>query len=317
VTCRLASARSPKRKAWAEGWLGMQCIAEAAVAPPRRSLARPSRDPGQPKLCACETCRQRLQGSRDSRLGLDQLGRRSGRFPGQPTTHVPADLDRNRKGALSPPRSYAQPLDVARERVTVAGRRRCRASGRVRPCWDPAYPCCSRLGWASGPVAASRPSEEHPPAGGPALLGSTVRWYPSPTWGHGHGASGECSPHGGRAHDGAVAASPRLCLRPKVEVRPYCTASDQAHRDWGRVHLQRFRPMDWLVAPRLARKAQARQSPQHRSRDALFSSVTSDDDYFGRPLVGAVHTSDQRPRQPRPAHGKSETARCAGRRNQS
>src|ERR1700720_3155078 len=47
--------------------------------------------------------------------------------------------------------------------------------------------------------------------------------------------------------------------------------------------------MDWLVAPRLARKAQARQSPQRRPRDASFSSVTSDDDHFGRPLVGAVH----------------------------
>ncbi len=139
------------------------------------------------------------------------------------------------QGGSQPPRSNAQPLDVARKRVTVAGRR-CRASGRVRPCWDQAFPCYSPLtGWASGPVAASRPSGEHPPAGGPALLGSAVRWYPSPTWGHGHGASGECSPHGGRAHDGALAASPRLCLRPKVEVRPCCTASDQAHRDWGRV----------------------------------------------------------------------------------
>jgi len=221
------------------------------------------------------------------------------------------------QGGSQPPCHNAQALDVARNPVTVAGRR-CRASGRVRPRWDQAFPCYSPLtGWASGPVAASRPSGEHPPAGGPALHGSTVRWYPSPTWGHGHGASGECSRHGGPAHDGALAASPKLCLRPKVEVRPCCTASDQAHRDWGRVHPERFRPMDWLVAPRLARKAQARQSPQRRSRDALFSSVASDDDYFGRPLVGAVHTSDQRPRQPRPAHGKSETARSAGRRNRS
>ena len=50
----------------------------------------------------------------------------------------------NRKGALSPPRSYAQPLDVARKRVTLAGCR-CRASGRVRPCWDQAFPCYSPL----------------------------------------------------------------------------------------------------------------------------------------------------------------------------
>ncbi len=42
------------------------------------------------------------QRSRDSRLGLDQLRRRSGRSPGPPTTHIPADLDRNRRGAPSP-----------------------------------------------------------------------------------------------------------------------------------------------------------------------------------------------------------------------
>jgi hypothetical protein len=59
----------------------------------------------------------------------------------------------------------------------------------------------------AGPSAV--PSGEHPPASGRALLGSAVRWYPSPTWGHGHGASGECSPHGGREHGGAPVASPR------------------------------------------------------------------------------------------------------------
>jgi hypothetical protein len=78
---------------------------------PRGSLARPSPDPGQHKLCACETCRQRPQRSRDSRLGLDQLRRRSGRSPGQPTTHIPADQDRNRKGASSLPRSNGQAFD--------------------------------------------------------------------------------------------------------------------------------------------------------------------------------------------------------------
>jgi len=31
--------------------------------------------------------------------------------------------------------------------------------------------------------------------------------------------------------------------------------------------------MDWLVAPRLARKAQARQSPRRRPSVASFSSV--------------------------------------------
>jgi len=94
----------------------------------------------------------------DSRLGLDRLGRRMGRSPGQPTTHIPADLNRNRKGAPSPPRSNGQAFDEASNPVTVAGRR-CRASGRVRPCWDQAFPCCSPLtGRASGPLAASRPS---------------------------------------------------------------------------------------------------------------------------------------------------------------
>ena len=211
-------------------------------------------------------------------------GAESGRSPGQPTTHIPADLDRNCKRAPSPPRSNGQAFDEARNPVTVAGRRRCRASGRVRPCWDQAFPCYSPLASVVGAPSAG-PSGEHPPAGGRALLGSAVRWYPSLTWGHGHGASGECLPHGGRARDGALAASPRLCLRPKpMEVRPCCTASDQAHRDWGRVDPQGFRPMDWLVAPRLARRAQARQSPQRRPRDASFSSVTSDDDHFASSL---------------------------------
>ena len=67
---------------------------------PRGLLAGPSRNPGSPS-CAHATCRQRPQRSRDSRLGLDQLRRRSGRSP-QPTTHIPTDLDRNRKGAPSP-----------------------------------------------------------------------------------------------------------------------------------------------------------------------------------------------------------------------
>jgi hypothetical protein len=132
---------------------------------PRSTLRRPAPltcsslpQSGQPKLCACETCRQRPQRSRDSRLGLDRLGRRTGRSPGQPATHIPADLNRNRKGAPSPPRSNGQVFDEASNPVTVAGRR-CRASGRVRPCWDQAFPCCSPLtGRASGPLAASRPS---------------------------------------------------------------------------------------------------------------------------------------------------------------
>ena len=178
-TCRRASARSPRRKA---GW---GCTASLRTHPRRfrahrdapphpcasrgaelgPALRRPAPltcsslpQSGQPKLCACETCRQRPQRSRDSRLGLDRLGRRTGRSPGQPATHIPADLNRYRKGAPSPPRSNGQVFDEASNPVTVAGRR-CRASGRVRPCWDQAFPCCSPLtGRASGPLAASRPS---------------------------------------------------------------------------------------------------------------------------------------------------------------
>jgi len=103
--------------------------------------------------------RPRPQRSRDSRLGLDRLRRRSGRSPGQPVTQVPADLDCNRKGAPSPPRSNGQAFDEARNPVTVAGRRRYKASVPAHPCWDQAVPSCSPLtGWAPGPVAASRPS---------------------------------------------------------------------------------------------------------------------------------------------------------------
>jgi hypothetical protein len=124
----------------------------------RRSLARRSRDPGQTKLCARETCRQRRQRSRDSQARIGPAQAPIGRSPGQPTTHIPADLDRNRKGAPSPPRSNGQAFDEARNPVTVAGRR-CKGSGRVRPCWGQAFPCYSPLtGRASGPLAASRPS---------------------------------------------------------------------------------------------------------------------------------------------------------------
>ena len=150
--------------------------ASARSAAPRAThFARRSGDPGQPKLCACETSRQRPQRSRDSRFGLDRLRHWTGRSPGQPATQVPADQDRNRKGAPSHPRSNGQALDEAPNPVTVAGRRCCRASGRVRPCWDPAYPCCSPLAWAVGAGPSAVPSREHPPAGGPALLGSAVR----------------------------------------------------------------------------------------------------------------------------------------------
>ena len=61
------------------------------------------------------------------------------------------------QGGSQPPRSNGQAFDEARNPVTVAGRR-CRASGRVRPRWDQAFPCCSPLtGWALRPLAASHP----------------------------------------------------------------------------------------------------------------------------------------------------------------
>ena len=127
-----------------------------SAAPRAAHLLVPPAIQGQPKLGACETCWQRPQRSRDSWLGLDQLRRRSGRSQASQRRNIPAHLDRNRKGAPSPPRSNGQAFDEARNSVTVAGRRRCRASTPVRPCWDPAYPCCSPLtGWASRPLAAS------------------------------------------------------------------------------------------------------------------------------------------------------------------
>jgi hypothetical protein len=98
----------------------------------------------------------------------------------------------------------------------VAGRRRCRASDRVRPCWDPAFPCCSPLasaaastGWTLEPVAASRCLSE----GGQVLLGSTdwQNYLPAHL---GSGWDDETPPCrlNGCAHD-ALAASRRLCLR--------------------------------------------------------------------------------------------------------
>jgi hypothetical protein len=157
---------------------------ELGAAPALRRLA-PLTCSFLPRSRAAQAVRMRdvsatTQRSRDSRLGLDQLRRRSGRFPGQPTTHIPADLDRNRKGAPSPPRSNGQAFDEARNPVTVAGRR-CRASGRVRPRWDQAFPCCSPLtGWALRPLAASRPSRlaaalSYLTEGGRVRLGS-VDW---------------------------------------------------------------------------------------------------------------------------------------------
>jgi hypothetical protein len=71
--------------------------------------------------------------------------------PGQSATRVPADQDCNREAAPSPPRSNGQAFDEARNPVTVADtRHRCKASARVRPRWDQAFPCYSPLGSAVG-----------------------------------------------------------------------------------------------------------------------------------------------------------------------
>jgi hypothetical protein len=177
---------------------------------PRRSLARPSRNPGSPSCAhARPVGNDPAEPRQPARIGRAQApnGALSSAANG-------ASTGRSRpqsQGGSQPPRHNAQALDVARKRVTAAGR-------------------ASVVG-----APSAGPSGEHPPAGGRALLGSAVRWYPSPTWGHGHGASGECSPHGGRAHDGASVASPMWEEQPSGAGRPRCRASDQAHRDWGRV----------------------------------------------------------------------------------
>ena len=163
----------------------------------------------------------------------------------------------------------------------------------------------SQIGHDEADVRDAGASGEHPAAGGRALLGLAVRWYPSLTWGHGHGASRECSSHGGRALDGGLVAWPRLYRRPKAwtgysrplsmsssllrasgpkgpapeEPRQWCTVSTLAHRGWDPADPLRFRP-EWQVVPTLARRAQARQSPQRRPRDASSSSVTSGDNQF-------------------------------------
>jgi hypothetical protein len=125
---------------------------------PGRSLARHSRDPGQPKLCACQTCRQRPSGA--TTAGSDWTGSGTGRgVPQASRRRKYRPIRTTIAGGSQPPRHNAQALDEARNPVTVAGRRHCRASARVLPRWDQAFPCCSPLtGWALGPVAASRPS---------------------------------------------------------------------------------------------------------------------------------------------------------------
>jgi hypothetical protein len=136
--------------------------------------------------------------------------------------HTGRSRPRNRKGAPSPPRSNGQAFDEARNPVTVAGRRRYKASVPAHPCWDQAFPCCSPLtGWAPGPVAASRPSGaaalSYLTEGGKAPLGSThwQNYFPAPS---GSGSDDETPPWRvrWRAHDGASGASPRLYRRLKA-----------------------------------------------------------------------------------------------------
>ena len=138
---------------------------------PRRSLARRSRDPGQPQLCACETRRQRPSGA--ATAGLDWTS--SGADRGAPRPANDAHTGRSRpqsQGGSQPPRSNGQAFDEARNPVTVAGHRRCRASGQVRPCWDQAFPCYSPLGSAAASAGrASRPLAASSPLG-PAVASS-------------------------------------------------------------------------------------------------------------------------------------------------
>jgi hypothetical protein len=66
------------------------------------------------------------------------------------------------QGGSQPPRSNGQAFDEARNPVTVAGCRRCRASGRVRPRWDQAFPCyflpCIGGGGAIGGAIGGAPA---------------------------------------------------------------------------------------------------------------------------------------------------------------
>ena len=125
-----------------------------------------------------------------------------------------ADQDQIARGAPSPLRHNAQAFDDARNPVTVSDtRRRCKASGRVRPCWDQAFPCCSLLGSAAAsagralhPLAASRPSEAVAESSclfevGPVLLGSAhwQNYLPA----HSGSGWGGAMPRDERVHDGA------------------------------------------------------------------------------------------------------------------
>jgi hypothetical protein len=185
------------------------------------------------------------------------------------------------QGGSQPPRSNGQAFDEARNPVTVAGRRRYKASVPAHPCWDQAVPGCSPLtGWAPGPVAASRPSgaaaSNYLSEDGKAPPGSThwQNYFPAPS---GSGWDDETPPCRvrWRAHDDALAA---LLRSPTVQL-PQGSPRKEGHSFLPRPLDQNPGPWvwDWLVAPRLARRAQARQSPRRRPRDALFSSVTSDD----------------------------------------
>jgi hypothetical protein len=146
------------------------------------------------------------------------------------------------QGGSQPPRSNSQTFDVARNPVTVAGRRRYKASVPAHPCWDQAVPSCSPLtGWAPGPVAASRPSgaaaSSYLSEDGKAPLGSThwQNYFPAPS---GSGWDDETPPCRvrWRAHDGASGAPPTLYRRPKAAgYGPPLSMSSSLLRASGRV----------------------------------------------------------------------------------
>jgi GMC oxidoreductase len=157
--------------------------------------------------------------------------RRSGRPAGDASTGRSALQS---QGCSQPPHHNAQEFGEARNPITVADiRRRCKGSGRVRPCWDQAFPCYSPLGSAAAsagralqPLAASRPSEAVAASSclsevGPVLLGS-AHWqnYLPAHSGSGWGGATACpEPYG--AHGGGSAASPTLCRRPKTAGTTY------------------------------------------------------------------------------------------------
>jgi hypothetical protein len=151
-----------------------------------------------------------------------------------------------------------------------------RASGRTG--WEPAMTCRRREG--------PRGSRSYPLAAGRVLPGLAARRYSHSLASLFHGV-GPPSCHANLcARDGASEASPRLCLRPKAwagywsvpmspsllrasgpmgqapeEVWPCDRASDPARLGSDLARPSSFRPTDWPVGPKLARRTLEQQSP--------------------------------------------------------